>query len=167
MKFSIRGGGVAPFRATKYSAAFDLFIPLDFEKTALFPGYPTLVDFQVSVEIPEGWCGWLLPRSGLGTKQGLQLHNTVGLIDSDYRDTIKAILSLKDCGLQRGKGENFIIRAGDRIAQLVLTPCYMETLLQVEELSEPGTRQGGFGSTGEGKENGKPTDKDFSKLQIR
>lgn len=94
----------------------------------------------VALEIPKGWVGLVMPRSGLGAKRGMQLKNTTGVIDSDYRGYIKLVCTFKD---------TFWLESYERIAQLVIVPHYqVNDIVYVEELSESGRGATGFGSSG-------------------
>jgi dUTP pyrophosphatase len=92
--------------------------------------------------IPEGFVALLLPRSGTGAKFGLELNNTCGVIDSDYRGEWKAALRTKD-------GRPFRWEADDRLLQALIVPVATVDLVQVEDLDETERGEGGFGSTGE------------------
>jgi dUTP pyrophosphatase len=96
----------------------------------------------VAVAIPEGWAGFVQPRSGLALRHGVTCLNTPGLIDSGYRDELKVILVNTD------PAEAYTVHRGDRIAQLVLQQVGTGCFKEVDELppSERGT--GGFGHTG-------------------
>ena len=89
----------------------------------------------------ESWVLMIYPRSGLGFKFRLQLNNTVGVIDSDYRGPITVVLH------NHGKDPQTISH-GERIAQMVITPVLTPAYEVVEELTDTGRGQGGFGSTG-------------------
>lgn len=100
-----------------------------------------LVPTGIAVEIPEGYEGQVRPRSGLALKHGISIVNTPGTIDSDYRGEIKVILvNLGD--------DPFVVKNGDRIAQLVISPVVRLDWVEVEELSDTGRSDGGFGSSG-------------------
>jgi dUTP pyrophosphatase len=96
----------------------------------------------VAVAIPEGWAGFVQPRSGLALRHGVTCLNTPGLIDSGYRDELKVILVNTDPEVA------YIVHRGDRIAQLVLQQVGTGRFEEVDDLptSERGT--GGFGHTG-------------------
>lgn len=91
----------------------------------------------IAVEIPHGYVGLIRERSGLGAK-GIALRG--GVIDSDYSGEIIVML--------RGTDDDVWIEVGDRIAQLVVVPCYQGEVIEVESLSETGRGAAGFGSTG-------------------
>jgi dUTP pyrophosphatase len=96
----------------------------------------------VGVEIPEGHAGLVLPRSGLARDHGIALVNTPGLIDSGYRGELRVLL------LNTDPAETFRVEAGDRVAQLVLTPIITPEVVEAAALSESARGEGGFGSSG-------------------
>lgn len=91
--------------------------------------------------IPAGYEVQVRPRSGLALKNGITCLNTPGTIDSDYRGEIKVILA------NLGE-EDFLIKVGDRIAQIVVAPVVQAAMVEVEELDNTKRGAGGFGSTG-------------------
>jgi dUTP pyrophosphatase len=95
----------------------------------------------LAVAIPEGYAGFVQPRSGLAAERGITVVNSPGLIDSGYRGEIRVVL------LNTDREETFVAEAGDRIAQLVVLPAPGLELVELEELpaSERGVR--GFGSS--------------------
>jgi len=105
------------------------------------PGEKALVSTGLSVAIPKGYEIQIRPRSGLAAKKNITVLNTPGTIDADYRGEIKVIL------INLGK-EKFVVKNGERIAQMVVCPVVQANLEEVKELS--GTKRGsdGFGSTG-------------------
>lgn len=126
---------ITPKRATDGSAAFDFYA---LERVNIYPGAHVKIPTGIAVAIPEGYAGFMWPRSGLATKFGLDL--LAGLIDSDYRGQVH-IAAINH-------GERVIeIKSGERIAQMVVGPVLYEAE-EVAELPDPGTRFGGFGSTG-------------------
>lgn len=106
------------------------------------PGERVLVPTGIAISIPEGFAGFVQPRSGLAIKHGISLVNTPGLIDSHYRGEIKIIMINTD------KANSFRINRGDKIAQLVIQQVYNVNFLEVEELDETKRAEGGFGSSG-------------------
>jgi len=101
-----------------------------------------VVNTNLSVEIPRGYEIQIRPRSGLAAKHGITVLNTPGTVDSDYRGEIKVILF-------NVSNEDFLIKPGDRIAQMVLIKVERITLLKINsDLSKTGRGEGGFGSTG-------------------
>ena len=105
------------------------------------PGETVLVPTNVCIELPEGYEAQVRPRSGLAIKHSIGLLNSPGTIDSDYRGEIRIILT------NFGK-EDFVVRNGDRIAQLVIAPYVRVSWTEVENISETGRGSGGFGHTG-------------------
>jgi dUTP pyrophosphatase len=110
------------------------------EPAVLEPGERAVVPTGVAVEIPEGYAGFVQPRSGLAARHGIGIVNSPGLIDSGYRGEIRVVL------LNTGR-EPVSVEAGMRIAQLVIAPVASVRLVEVDELaaSERGTQ--GFGSS--------------------
>lgn len=127
-----------PAYATDGAAGMDV---LAAEDVTLAPGARHAVATGLAVAIPPGYEIQVRPRSGLALKHGITVPNTPGTIDSDYRGELKVIL------INLG-GEDFVIRRGDRIAQLVLAPVVRASWLKVDELDETPRGEGGFGSTG-------------------
>lgn len=127
-----------PAYATDGAAGMDV---LAAEDVTLAPGARHAVATGLAVAIPDGFEIQVRPRSGLALKHGISVPNTPGTIDSDYRGEVKVIL------INHGS-EDFEIRRGDRIAQLVLAPVTRASWLPVEELDETQRGEGGFGSTG-------------------
>jgi len=129
-----------PFRATSGSAGADLFARLEADVT-LESAERKLIPTGLIIEISEGYGGFVFPRSSLASKHGISLSNCVGVIDSDYRGELKiAVINHSD--------ESFIIKNGDRIAQLVIIPVCSAEFIEEDSLSETERGEGGFGSTG-------------------
>ena len=108
---------------------------------SLVPGERSLAATGVAVAIPDGFAGFVTPRSGLAARSGLGIVNAPGLVDSGYRGEIKVIL------VNHGS-ETVEIRRGDRIAQLVVVAVEAQELVEVEELPPSRRGESGFGSTG-------------------
>ena len=107
----------------------------------LAPMQRLIVPTGLRVEIPPGYEMQIRPRSGLAVKQGITIPNTPGTIDSDYRGPLGvALINLGDAP--------YVIRHGDRIAQMVVAPVVQVGFELVESLSETARGEGGFGSTG-------------------
>lgn len=127
---------------TEYSAGIDMYACLD-NVVQLLPQTQYVIPLGIRAAIPEGWVGFLVPRSSLG-KQGLILSNSVGVIDSDYRGNI--------CALAWNRNHNKIIEISplDRIAQMVIIPHFPHHDIRINTNELPGTARGmnGFGSTG-------------------
>lgn len=131
-----------PAYQTSHSAGADVYACLD-EDMVLKPMEIKLVPSGFCMEIPEGYEAQIRPRSGLGAK-GISIPNAPGTIDSDYRGEVKIIL----INLSR---EEFVIRHHDRIAQMVLAKVEQSRFEIVSDLSETRRGEGGFGSTGVGR----------------
>ena len=128
----------APAYATSGAAGIDV---LSAEDEILPPAGRHAVATGFAVAIPDGYEIQVRPRSGLALKHGISLPNTPGTIDSDYRGELKIIM----INLSQ---EAFVIRRGDRIAQLVAAPVQLAMFEEVAELNETTRGAGGFGSTG-------------------
>ena len=131
----------APERAHSGDAGFDL---RSVERVDLAPGSRALVRTGISVAIPEGFAGLVLPRSGLAVRHGISLVNTPGLIDSGYRGEILVPL------INHDREETFLVEEGARIAQLVLVRAAgaLFTEVQFLESATDGRGEAGFGSSG-------------------
>lgn len=129
-----------PHYQTEHSAGVDLYAAVESE-TVVPAGAWKLVPTGLAVAIPEGYEGQIRPRSGLALKQGIGLLNSPGTIDADYRGEISIILfNFSD--------KPFIIRRGDRIAQMVFARVAKANFVKVDSLSETSRGAGGFGHTG-------------------
>src|ERR671936_1201941 len=113
----LREGARPPARARDGDAGLDLHAA---EAARIGPGERASVATGIAVEIPAGHAGLVLPRSGLADRHGIALVNAPGLIDSGYRGEVRVLL------LNTDRERAFAVAAGDRIAQLLLTP-YAET----------------------------------------
>jgi dUTP pyrophosphatase len=107
----------------------------------LAPGERHMVPTGIAIALDARWEAQVRPRSGLAAKFGVTCLNAPGTIDADYRGEIKVIL------INHGK-DDFIIRRGDRIAQLVFAPAFQAPLIEVDSLDETSRGEKGFGSTG-------------------
>ena len=106
------------------------------------PGERAMVPTGIAVAIPDGYAGFVLPRSGLASRHGIALVNSPGLVDSGYRGEMSVVMINTD------KHEAFHIKRGDRIAQLVIQKVEDVSIIRVDELDETSRGAGGFGSTG-------------------
>ena len=133
------GGGLPlPAYASDGAAGMDVVAA---ESLTIRPGTRHAVATGFAMAIPPGYEVQVRPRSGLALKHGITCLNTPGTIDSDYRGEVKVILAnLGD--------DNFEIKRGDRIAQLVPAPVQRASFAEVESLDETARGAGGFGSTG-------------------
>jgi dUTP pyrophosphatase len=137
----LRGEGtLLPRYMTPHSAGMDLFASLE-EEITLSPGGRRLIPTGVAIALPEGYEAQVRPRSGLALRHGVTLLNTPGTVDADYRGEIGAIM------INLG-AEPFVIKDGDRIAQLVVHQVCRAELQEVDELPESSRGEGGFGHTG-------------------
>jgi dUTP pyrophosphatase len=134
----LRPDAVVPARAYAGDAGLDLAAC---ERVELPPGGRALVPTGLAVAIPEGYAGFVQPRSGLAVRHGITIVNTPGLVDSGYRGELRVVL------LNTDPQAPFVVEPGMRIAQLVVVPLPEVELVEVEELpaSERGVR--GFGSS--------------------
>lgn len=127
----------------KYAYAGDAGLDLrSSEDVTLAPFERRLVSTGLAVAIPEGYAGFVQPRSGLALKQGLSMANTPGLIDAHYRG------ELKICAINLDPHTPIVIKRGDRIAQLVIQRVPVVELVEVDELDQTDRGAGGFGSSG-------------------
>ena len=134
----LRDDAVVPARAYAGDAGLDLAAC---ERVELAPGERALVGTGLAVAIPEGYAGYVQPRSGLAAKHGISIVNTPGLVDSGYRGELLVNLVNTD---QR---DAFVVEPGMRIAQLVILPIPELELVEVEELPESERGVRGFGSS--------------------
>jgi dUTP pyrophosphatase len=105
-------------------------------------GGRAIVGTGIAMAIPEGYAGFVLPRSGLAVRHGITCLNTPGLIDAGYRDEVRIVLVNTD------PSEPYTVHVGDRIAQLVIQPVERSIFRAVAELDDSARGLGGFGSTG-------------------
>ena len=133
-------GAILPEYKTSGAAGADIcaYIP---ETIIIKKGERAMIPTGLFFAIPEGFEIQVRPRSGLAAKNGIIVLNTPGTIDSDYRGEVKVILA--NLG-----SEDFEVKNGDRIAQIVLAPVTIGAFEQVSELDETERGAGGFGSTG-------------------
>ncbi len=129
-----------PEYSTDGSAGMDIRAAIDNE-IILKKGKIGLVPTNLSVEIPKGYEIQVRPRSGLALKHGIGVLNSPGTIDSDYRGEIKIIM-------MNFSDEDFIIKSGDRIAQLVVSKVYLAKFSETDNLNDSHRGEGGFGHTG-------------------
>jgi len=136
---------VTPTRANRTDAGLDLYVhTAKVEKDTQYKYIK--IGFGVSVEIPKGYFGLLIPRSSTSKKLEMQQINGVGIIDSDYRGELMAYFKFTD-GRDPNLPTNLIDLLDLAIAQLVIVPCALPQLVEVESLSDTKRGSGGFGST--------------------
>jgi dUTP pyrophosphatase len=134
----LREEAVLPERAYAGDAGLDLTAC---ERHELGPGERAVVPTGLAVAIPEGYAGFVQPRSGLAAKHGISVVNAPGLVDSGYRGELRVVL------LNTDAREAFVVEPGMRIAQLVVLPVPEVELIEVEELPESERGVRGFGSS--------------------
>lgn len=132
-------GAILPSRAHDGDAGLDLYAC---EAAHIGPGERWSIGTGLGVEIPGGHAGLVLPRSGLARDHGISLVNSPGLIDSGYRGELRVLL------LNNDPAETFRVAAGDRIAQLLITPIVTPEPVEKDRLTESMRGEGGFGSSG-------------------
>ena len=135
----LRPEAVLPNRAYSGDAGLDLTAC---ERLELAPGERAVVPTGLAVAIPDGYAGFVQPRSGLAARNGISVVNSPGLVDSGYRGEVLVVL------LNTDARDSFVVEAGMRIAQLVVLPVPGVEVEEVEEL--PKTERGarGHGSSG-------------------
>lgn len=129
---------IMPTKGTEQAGAFDIYMP---EAGIVTGVVPTMVGLGFAAEVPAGNVALILPRSGIGAKYGVELNNTCGVIDSDFRGQWVAALCTKN-------GMPYCFQAGDRLLQFLIVPITQVTLELVDELSDTVRGTGGFGSSG-------------------
>ncbi len=129
-----------PAYATQGAAGLDLKAALG-DPLTLKPGERGVVPTGLKMAIPAGFEGCVRPRSGLAMKQGLTLTNAPGTIDSDYRGEVKVLV------INLGQ-EPIVLKRGDRIAQLLISPVAQAQVVKVESVDDTARGAGGFGHTG-------------------
>jgi dUTP pyrophosphatase len=135
----LRDDAVLPTRAYDGDAGLDLAAC---ESVTLGPGERAVVGTGLAVAIPEGFAGFVQPRSGLAARHGISVVNSPGLVDSGYRGEILVVL------LNTDSHEAFAVEAGMRIAQLVILPVPQLELIPVDQLSGSERGDRGHGSSG-------------------
>ena len=134
----LRPEAVLPQRAYTGDAGLDLAAC---ERVELPPGARAMVGTGLAVAIPEGYAGFVQPRSGLAARAGISIVNTPGLVDSGYRGELRVVL------LNTDREHSFVVKPGMRIAQLVVVPVPGIELAEVDELPESTRGVRGFGSS--------------------
>lgn len=129
-----------PEYLTTGSVGMDLRAAVN-EEIVILPGERKLIPTGIRVAIPEGYEGQVRPRSGLAINYGIGLLNSPGTIDSDYRGEIRVVV------INLGE-QPFVIKRGDRIAQLVISPVVRAVWEEVDNLPSSERGEGGFGHTG-------------------
>jgi dUTP pyrophosphatase len=131
-----------PAYETAHAAGMDLRAAVpEGEPLTLRPGDRHAVPTGLSMAIPPGYEGQVRPRSGLALRHGVTCLNSPGTVDADYRGELKVIL------INHG-ADDFVVRRGERIAQLLIAPVVHAAWRETETLDETARGEGGFGSTG-------------------
>jgi len=134
----LREDAALPARAYSGDAGLDLAA---YERVELGPGERAVVGTGLAVAIPEGYAGFVQPRSGLASRHGISVVNAPGLIDSGYRGEVRVVL------LNTDRREAFVVEPGMRIAQLVVLAIPELELVETDELPESQRGVRGFGSS--------------------
>ncbi len=143
MKINIKkfnGKAVIPVYGSEFAAGADLYACID-KDVEIAPHATEVIPTGIALELPIGYAGLIYARSGLATKKGLAPANKVGVVDCDYRGEVKVALHNHSETAQT-------IAAGERVAQLVISPYITAQFVEAEELSDTARGAGGFGSTG-------------------
>ena len=135
---SIHKGFIMPIKGSNGAGAFDIYMPI----AGIANGTSQLIGLGFAAAVPPGHVALLLPRSSTGAKYGVELNNSCGVIDSDYRGEWKAAIRTKS-------GIPFAWEAGERVLQFLLVPVNCTEVLElVDELDATDRGAGGFGSSG-------------------
>lgn len=160
----VRDNAILPTRGSEEAAGIDLYACIenveslivyderhmitdgkrnhpDSDEIAIPQGYTVLIPTGIACDFPEGYFGMMFPRSSVGTKRGLVLANTSGILDNDYKGEI--LMAFKNTG----HGDRLIYH-GDRLAQMILLPYVTYDIVETDTLTESERGEGGFGSTG-------------------
>lgn len=142
MRLPHAAGLALPEYQTPLAAGLDLVAAVgEFAPLALAKGERVLVPTGLALALPPGFEAQVRPRSGLALRHGITVLNSPGTIDADYRGEVQVIL------INHGPAD-FVVRRGERIAQLVVAPVVQAVLVEVEALDDTLRGAGGFGSTG-------------------
>ena len=129
-----------PTYGSASAAGADLYACIE-KPVSILPGQTQMIPTRLSMEIEEGFAGFIYARSGLASKRGLAPANKVGVVDSDYRGQVMVALH------NHSQAPQFV-EPGERIAQMVFAPVYQAQFCLVESLQDTERGAGGFGSTG-------------------
>lgn len=129
-----------PTYGSTSAAGADLYACIE-QPVTIQPGQTLLIPTGLSMEIEEGFAGFIYARSGLATKRGLAPANKVGVIDSDYRGQVMV-------SLHNHSDKEQTVEPGERVAQMVFAPVYQAQFILTDTLEQTERGSGGFGSTG-------------------
>lgn len=141
----LRKNAKLPVYSSEYAAGADISACID-HALVIYPGECELIPTGLSIELPTGYGAYLIPRSGLGHKNGIVLGNLVGLVDSDYRGEVFVSMWNRN-SVGRGR-PCFEIKPGDRIAQMCIIETRQFNFVEIDGLSDTLRGAGGFESTG-------------------
>jgi len=136
----LKENAVLPTYGSEFAAGADLYACIE-NDILIFPGETVMIGTGLAMEIPEGYAGLIYARSGLASKRGLAPANKVGVVDPDYRGEFMV-------ALHNHSKDTQTVAKGERIAQLVITPCIQVAFTETDELNDTVRGAGGFGSTG-------------------
>ncbi|MBE6008084.1 MAG: dUTP diphosphatase [Lachnospiraceae bacterium] len=136
----LKPDAVLPTYGSEFAAGADLYACIE-NDILVFPGETVMIGTGLAMEIPEGYAGLIYARSGLASKKGLAPANKVGVVDPDYRGEFMV-------ALHNHSKDTQTVAKGERIAQLVITPCIQVAFTEADELNDTVRGAGGFGSTG-------------------
>jgi dUTP pyrophosphatase len=143
LKWLAHGAGLPlPRQQTAGAAGLDLAAAIDEDMVlTIAPGDYAMVPTGLAIALPQGYEAQIRPRSGLAAKHGVTVLNSPGTVDADYRGEVKILL------INHGK-QDFTLRRGERIAQMVVAPVGAVELVEIDELDATERGTGGHGSTG-------------------
>jgi dUTP pyrophosphatase len=130
----------APSRETSGSVGYDIKACLG-QEIEIQPGHTEIIGSGFAIELTPGYAAFIYARSGLGINKGIAPANCVGVIDSDYRGEVKV-------GLRNSSNVSFVIKHGDRIAQMVIAKCELPEIELCGSLGDTTRGASGFGSSG-------------------
>lgn len=138
----LSSGAQEPYKGSAWAAGHDLYADLEGKPyITLTPGEVRKISTGIAIALPKGTFGAIYPRSGMATKRGLVLANTVGIIDADYRGCI--IVALKN-----SSNEMQIVEHGERIAQFIVQPYIDVEFKEVDNIGTTARGETGFGASG-------------------
>lgn len=140
MKFKkLHPNAQLPTKGSEAAGGYDIYMP---DAGSLSQYEKQLFPLGFAAEVPPGFVALILPRSSTGAKKGVELVNTCGVIDADYRGEWMAMLT------QKQNHESFYFDAGEKLLQFIIVPAHTVNPEWVDELSSTERGEGGFGSTG-------------------